>query len=78
MENVNEVEPLRLLYDRLERISADSYLAHRASGIRGSMSRILEKYDRGETVDFPLLENLYNLGYYLLVQAASERNRRSI
>ena len=31
-----------LLLSRLERISADSYLAHRASGLRGALLRVME------------------------------------
>ena len=34
--------PVRLLPTRLERISADSYWAHRVSGVRGSLLRITE------------------------------------
>src|SRR5687768_5616984 len=32
-----------LLLARLERISADSYWAHRASGVRGALIRIMEE-----------------------------------
>jgi hypothetical protein len=34
---------ISLLIARLERISADSYCAHRASGIRGALMRFLEE-----------------------------------
>jgi hypothetical protein len=73
MTSTDELELFRLLNDRLERISADSYLAHRASGIRGSMARILEQYDKGEAIDLLLVKHLYGIGYNLLLRAAKEK-----
>jgi hypothetical protein len=35
----------RLLVSRLERLSADSYWAHQASGLRGSLLRCLQQVD---------------------------------
>ena len=48
---MNESEPAivhaaRLLATRLERLSADSYWAHKASGLRGSLLRSLEDWER--------------------------------
>jgi hypothetical protein len=42
---------IRLLLPRLERISADSYWAHRASGVRGTLVKILEQIETGAEVD---------------------------
>jgi len=42
---------IQLLTARLERISADSFWAHRASGIKGSLFRIMEKTTRGIQVN---------------------------
>lgn len=38
-----DLELIRMLTDRLERISADSVWAHRASGVRGALLRILDQ-----------------------------------
>ena len=42
---------IRLLLTRLERISVDSYWAHRASGVRGALTKILGQMEMGEPVD---------------------------
>lgn len=63
----------KILLDRLERLSADSTWAHRASGLRGSIIRSL-----GETSTFEdeletaHLKELVELGYEILNRAASE------
>ena len=36
---------------RLERVSVDSYWAHRASGVRGGLLKALEKVEAGQSVD---------------------------
>jgi hypothetical protein len=36
---------IRLLLPRLERISVDSYWAHRASGVRGALVKLLEQME---------------------------------
>lgn len=38
-----DLKLIRILTDRLERISADSVWAHRASGVRGALLRILDQ-----------------------------------
>lgn len=63
----------RILLDRLERLSADSSWAHRASGLRGSIIRYLnhqEKLDVEEGI-IPL-EILLEQGFDLLTKAAKE------
>ncbi|MDL1909613.1 hypothetical protein FBQ81_02790 [Chloroflexi bacterium CFX6] len=47
-----DLQLLRMVSDRLERISADSIWAHRASGVRGSLLRILDEA-RGESPPDP-------------------------
>jgi len=42
------VEQAEILVSRLERISADSVWAHRSSGLRGSLLRLLESWGAGE------------------------------
>ena len=72
-----EKEPLdliRLLLARLERISVDSYWAHRASGIRGSLLRALEKLEEGQPFQRSRLEALLAQGFDILEKAAIEKS----
>jgi hypothetical protein len=72
-----EKEPLdliRLLLARLERISVDSYWAHRASGIRGSLLRALEKLEEGQPFQSSGLEALLAQGFDILEKAAIEKS----
>ena len=68
------LELIRLLLARLERISADSYLAHRASGIRGSLLRALEKLETGRPLHKSRLETLITEGFDILEKAAIEKS----
>ena len=77
-ESNTTTEPLRtlrLLLARLERISADSVTAHRASGVRGAMLRMLETLEAGDTVSDAELKRLIDAGYGLLQRAAKEKVR---
>ena len=81
---MSQIEALKLLISRLERLSVDSYWAHQASGVRGSLLRWLEYIEGeenhsavpaqaiGEQV-FEQLDQLLNRGFYLLERAARER-----
>ena len=67
------IKRAKVLLDRLERLSADSSWAHRASGLRGSILRILESqefYQKEEGI-IPL-ESLLKQGFDLLTKAARE------
>ena len=44
-------ELIQMLLSRLERISVDSYWAHRASGIRGALIRIAEQAEAGQSIE---------------------------
>jgi hypothetical protein len=68
----NPLPLIRLLLARLERISADSVWAHRASGIRGSLFKAQEKLENGETVSGPNLEALISLGFQILENVSKE------
>jgi hypothetical protein len=60
---------------RLERISADSYWAHRASGVRGSLLRCLELIEIGRGARWKRINELHSLvqdGYTILENAARE------
>lgn len=77
-ESNTTMEPLRtlrLLLARLERISADSVTAHRASGVRGAMMRMVETLEAGNAVSDAELKRLIDAGYGLLQRAAKEKVR---
>jgi len=61
---------IRILAERLERSSVDSVWAHRASGLRGSLIRVMEQLESGENVNKQILVLLYERGFYILEQAA--------
>ena len=63
---------IRLLLARLERISVDSYLAHRASGVRGALTKLLGQLEMGETIDAASLQTNLSVGFEVLERAAEE------
>jgi hypothetical protein len=63
---------VRMLLPRLERISADSLWAHRASGVRGALIRLLEQMQRGDAVDPARLQANVERGLEILREAAGE------
>jgi hypothetical protein len=64
---------LRIVIARLERISADSFWAHRASGVRGSLFKALEKFEEGETEQVSEAMRMMDIGFFILEQAAKEK-----
>ena len=67
------------LLGRLERLSADSYWAHRASGLRGSLLKCVEQIeaarDKNQAVDgetWQKADNLILSGFWILENAARE------
>ena len=63
----------RRLIARLERLSADSFWAHRASGVRGALLRSLEQVERSPSPKtLQQLERLVEHGYTILTHAARE------
>jgi hypothetical protein len=66
------IELVRLLLARLERISVDSYWAHRASGIRGSLLRLLEKVEDQRPVTCLEMKRLIQTGFEILDNAVRE------
>ena len=75
MQSPQSIQLIRLLLTRLERVSVDSYWAHRASGVRGGLLRVLEKVEAGQAVDESELKRLINKGFQILERAAQERSR---
>jgi len=69
---ISDGKLIRLLLPRLERISVDSYWAHRASGVRGALVKILEQLEGGETVDPTSVRNNIQIGFEVLQEAAAE------
>ncbi len=73
MDSPESTEKLiRLLLPRLERISVDSYWAHRASGVRGALTKILEQMETGTPVDPSTLNLNLAVGFEILREAAEE------
>jgi hypothetical protein len=70
------IEEANLLIFRLERLSADSYYAHRASGLRGSLLRWVERLERQPEAltaeDLQDLEYLLRAAVKILNRAARE------
>lgn len=70
-----ELKLINRLTDRLEHLSADSTYAHRASGLRGSLLRYIERLEAGERFggeDQGKLDELMEYGYAILELAAKE------
>lgn len=71
-----DAEPLallRLLLARLERISADSYWAHRASGVRGALLKVLEEIENGRPISKSRIKRLVDMGFSILESAVVEK-----
>jgi len=63
------LELINMLLARLERLSADSYWAHQASGVRGSLLRLLEVGELDSEQGALLVER----GFDYLEKAAKEK-----
>jgi hypothetical protein len=63
---------IRMLLPRLERISVDSYWAHRASGVRGALTKLLDGMETGAPVDPESVEINISIGFEILKEAAEE------
>jgi hypothetical protein len=74
-EDDGTLELARRLVDRLEHLSADSTYAHRASGLRGSLLRTIERIEVGERMssqEKAQLEELTSYGFEIIELAAKE------
>ena len=67
-----DIELLRLLAERLERLSVDSLWARRASGLRGNIVKVLEEIDAGQDVKPARISPLIQRAYEILQRAAQE------
>ena len=68
----DQTQLLRLLISRLERLSADSHWARRASGLRGNIVKVLEDVDSGQAVATARLDLLTEASFDILKRAAQE------
>jgi hypothetical protein len=69
---VDQIQLLRLLVYRLERLSADSHWARRASGLRGNIVKVLEEANSGQEVSTTRLELLTESAFDILRRAAQD------
>ena len=67
-----QIELLRLLADRLERLSVDSHWARRASGLRGNIIKVLEEAESSENVNDARLDMLIDTAFDILRRAAHD------
>lgn len=67
-----DIELLRMLVERLERLSVDSHWARRASGLRGNILKVLEEYNSGQTVSHKRVSALTQHTFDILRRAAQE------
>ncbi len=67
-----QLELLRRLTARLERLSVDSRWARRASGLRGNLLKVLEAAEAGDEVSPARLEPLIQRAFDILRAAAQE------
>ena len=76
MSTRQTLQTAHMLITRLERLSADSVWAHRASGMRGSLLRQVELVKNegtpGNDVNLAFLEDLFKSAYSILANAARE------
>lgn len=75
MQLNEETKLIALLVARLERISVDSYWAHRASGVRRALIRSLEEIEMDGHLSAEETENLLETSFYILERAAREKFR---
>ena len=62
-----------LLLERLERISADSIWAHQASGVRGSLLKLVQQLENDPQDEPPEMMRLVSHGFHILEKAAREK-----
>ena len=71
--NEQTIHLMRLLLARLERITADSHWAHRASGVRGALLKTQQLLEDGHPVAPRRVEAQIRQGFEILEQAGRER-----
>jgi hypothetical protein len=74
MQPTEETKIIQFLLARLERVSVDSYWAHRASGIRGALLRTLEEIEKGTSTGRSYTNEIISSAYTILTRAAREKH----
>ncbi len=75
--NEEYIKLIKRLVDRLERLSADSVYAHKASGLRGSLLQAMSHMEEGlEDVNKKEVDELVDYGFDILKKAAREMRVR--
>ncbi len=69
---MQQAEFLRLLISRLERLSADSRWARRASGLRGNLLKVVGALEEGGPIPDARLDALVESAFDLLRRGAQE------
>lgn len=64
------MELIRMLAQRLERLSVDSHWAHRASGVRGNLLRIIDSMEAG--IEPQETEKMIEMAFDILRKGARE------
>jgi hypothetical protein len=72
VNNARQVELLRLLATRLERLSVDSIWARRASGMRGNLLKVIDELEAHGGVSQRRIESLVERSFELLRKGAQE------
>ena len=68
-----DLQLIRILTERLERISADSVWAHRASGVRGALLRTLDQLQTEHPPDASSIDDIVSIAFHILAHAAKRR-----
>jgi hypothetical protein len=74
MDPSADIQLIQLLLYRLERVSVDSYWAHRASGLRGALLKNLEELEEGTLPGQAQLDELISSSFQILNRAAREKH----
>src|SRR5689334_15594120 len=61
-----------MLLPRLERTSVESYWAHRDSGVRGALTKVMEHMESGAAIDPESVKTNILIGFEILKEAARE------
>jgi hypothetical protein len=64
--------------ERLERISVDSIWAHQASGVRGSLLKMVQQQEHSQQAEQPDMMRLVAYGFEILEKAAREKTSSSL
>ena len=67
-----QLQLLRLLITRLERLSVDSHWARHASGLRGNIVKVLEEAESGQEVASARVDLLTDAAFDILRRAAHD------